>query len=250
MALNVKAAMTLIREAEKEALDALGEYTVAIARAKAPVRHLGGAKGKLVYSSELGGTAESPGGGGFIRISKRGQTRQPLRVGTESRYGFRSKIGAVRLNERYMGHTTFTYKGRASSRSISRTDTGVGLPPSLLMQMNAQGRYEARRGRALNLRPIKVRKGGSIIQIGTAVEIGGRLKNSIVSSGAAPHGSGFLVNISADPVDENGHHYAKYVEFPTSHNAAQPFLRPALKSAQRKVKQEFEGRFRAASLKR
>jgi hypothetical protein len=44
--------------------------------------------------------------------------------------------------------------------------------------------------------------------------------------------------------------YARYVEFPTSHNAAQPFLLPALKDGQRIALKVFNRTFKERGLKK
>ena len=78
--------------------------------------------------------------------------------------------------------------------------------------LTSRGRYELRSGRAN-------------ITIGARTYLGGRLRSEIQAEPAAG-GPVFIARVlSPTP-------YAKYVEFGTRHNRAQPYLRPAL-AAQR-----------------
>jgi HK97 gp10 family phage protein len=79
--------------------------------------------------------------------------------------------------------------------------------------LTSRGLYEIRSGRAIH----RVAQGGR-----TRVQVGGALKASIEAEGVVQTGNGQKNTIVA------AIRYAKFVEFPTIHNAAQPFLRPAL----------------------
>jgi HK97 gp10 family phage protein len=74
--------------------------------------------------------------------------------------------------------------------------------------LTTRGRYELRTGRAN-------------IQVGSRTYLGGRLRSEIYAEPASG-GPVFIATVlSPTP-------YAKYVEFGTRHNRAQPYLRPAL----------------------
>ena len=65
----------------------------------------------------------------------------------------------------------------------------------------------------------------------TRVQVGGRLKASIGNEGMVQTDAGVSARVSARV------RYAKYVEFPTTHNASQPFLLPALHDNRGRLRQ-------------
>lgn len=84
--------------------------------------------------------------------------------------------------------------------------------PVATMRLSRRGRYEVSSGRADH--------GGFV---------GGRLRDEITAVGASGEGSHFeALVISPTP-------YAKYQEFGTQHNAAHPYLRPALRESRPEV---------------
>lgn len=100
----------------------------------------------------------------------------------------------------------------ASGRFISRQGFRATQPLHSILQfdteLTARGRYELKTGRAN-------------VRVGGRTYLGGRLRSEITSV-AASEGPVFTgAVISPTP-------YAKYVEFGTRHNRAQPYLRPAL----------------------
>jgi HK97 gp10 family phage protein len=95
---------------------------------------------------------------------------------------------------------------------------------SLNPLLTSRGRYEVRSGRAIHK---EVLPSGN-----TKFHIGGALKASIGSEGAIQTGEGVEVRVTA------AIRYAKFVEFPTTHNAAQPFLLPALHDNRERLRKE------------
>lgn len=123
-------------------------------------------------------------------------SRRLRTLGFERGGGFSSASGAIRLPKR----------------------SGGGFEPGAIRPLlTSRGTYEIRSGRAIHR---EVLPSGNV-----KVQVGGALKASIESEGVTETPKGVEVRVTA------GIRYAKYVEFPTIHNAAQPFLRPALHAA-------------------
>jgi len=87
--------------------------------------------------------------------------------------------------------------------------------PVLKSKLTSRGKYEVRSGRAVHL--AESPRGTQF-----NVQIGGALKASIGPTPVHETGNGVEAEVEA------AIRYAKFVEFPTIHNAAQPFLLPAL----------------------
>ncbi len=103
-----------------------------------------------------------------------------------------------------------------------RGTSGLAVPVAT-MRLSRQGRYEVASGRADH--------NGLV---------GGRLRDEITAVGASGEGSFFTARvISPTP-------YAKYQEFGTQHNAAHPFLRPALRESRAEVVAGMRSAIRAA----
>lgn len=116
----------------------------------------------------------------------------------------------------YERHGKFIAASPGARRLIGRNVHGGGFEPgeNLKGRLTSRGAYEIRSGRAIHRE--------ATVSGHTRVRIGGALKASIGSLGATETGSGMKVTVEA------AIRYAKFVEFPTIHNAAQPFMRPAL----------------------
>jgi hypothetical protein len=109
-----------------------------------------------------------------------------------------------------------TFRGYSGNRRIW-TRSGAGVEPGepLRAKLTARGLYELRTGRG-------------VFQSATGeVQAGGALKASIDTRPVHETAAGVETEVVA------AIRYAKYVEFPTVHNRAQPFLLPALKDEQR-----------------
>jgi HK97 gp10 family phage protein len=227
--LNIQRIMAAIVAAEAAALVEVAAHVVASARARAPVRKVfREAKGHRRKFRSLTPIernlairrAEAYSGYNdyqrrrsvaYLRNYARAELRRPgslnslsksrkLRIlGTDAGNGFRARVDAVR-------------SGRGGFSSAT-------LNPLL----TARGRYEVRSGRAVHR---EVSPSGSV-----RVQIGGRLKASIESEGVVSTGQGSTIVVAARAP------YAKFVEFPTTHNAAQPFLLPALHDNRTRLKQ-------------
>lgn len=111
--------------------------------------------------------------------------------------------------------------GRFSSTSgASRLGRGFEPGSAVKPKLTSRGLYEVRSGRAIHMAAIG--RGNA-----KRVQIGGALKASIGVGAVRETAGGVEVTVAARI------RYAKFVEFPTIHNRAQPFLLPALKDEQR-----------------
>lgn len=112
-------------------------------------------------------------------------------------------------------------KGRFSSSTGARRNTVGGFEPgeAVKAKLTSRGLYEVRHGQAIHI--VATGKGVK------SVRIGGALKASIGVGEVHETAKGVETEVRA------AIRYARYVEFPTVHNRAQPFLLPALKDEQR-----------------
>ena len=135
-------------------------------------------------------------------------------VGVEIR---RRSSANTPANSRTLRHIGTETNGRFTSASGSKPNRAGGYEPGeqLGKALTSHGKYEVRSGRAIHR---EVQGEGHT----TSIQIGGALKASIGNEGVTETPNGSKVTVSA------AIRYAKYVEFPTIHNAAQPFLLPAL----------------------
>lgn len=85
--------------------------------------------------------------------------------------------------------------------------------PSAQARLDRRGRYELRSGRSIH--------GG---------DLGGKLRDEIFSTEARIDGSVIVVRVMSPTA------YAKFQEFGTRHNAAHPYLRPALHNSVAEIK--------------
>lgn len=124
-------------------------------------------------------------------------------------------------------------KGRFTSKT-GAVRRGRGFEPgeAVTARMTARGRYEVRSGRAVHI--YATGKGVKRVQVG------GALKASIGVGSVRETADGVEVLVKASI------RYAKYVEFPTIHNRAQPFLLPALKDEQRTLAKDVADSIRAS----
>lgn len=263
MPIDVAGAMVKIRAAEARALEDLGAIIAKDAKQRAPVRKLEkqGRRRRRIVSlnspegramvraySRIGNPTDLAAvafknRGLPVKINRKGTHNSPLRLGNMA------NVKTSDYKRQLLGKPTIfrarrTLGAKAQTRTVHhRVQHGFELNEASMEGLSARGRYEVRSGRAVQLSPIGTKAGGGFVEVGLRVEIGGALRKSINSSGAVAHDHGMKVDIAADVP------YARYVEFPTSHNAAQPFLLPALKGAKRIVKRTFEGALKEQGFK-
>lgn len=271
-----------IRAIEVAILNDFGVDVVRAARAKAPVRKLykqkrrkyksassvgdfyvkaavahaervgivKSASQKRYYATQLQRTTNLGRGDPVVKVRRPGNRNQALKIGRIRT--IKMKVKTDRGARDFASVDRFFSAHRVGAREHSRGEvrdfynkdpkTGFMKPikpqkgyttnERVDAQLSSRGRYEVRSGRAA----IEGETG--------KIQIGGRLKKSITASGAQESTKGVTNNIGTDV------EYAIYVEFPTSHNAAQPFLLPALHEQKRHLKPRLEEAFRQAGLKR
>ncbi len=228
-AINVQAVLARVEAAEGRALEEVAAYVVANARARAPVRK--------VFREKKGHRRRFRP---LTPLERNLAVRRAVAYQGYSDFARRRSVAYLRnyakaeLPRRGSANALVrsrTLRNLGSERGGSftpRTDaTQVGRrgyeSQSLNPLLTARGRYEVRSGRAIHK---EVLASGA-----TRVQIGGALKASIESEGAVQSGKGTEVRVTA------GIRYAKFVEVPTVHNAAQPFLLPALHDARTRLRE-------------
>jgi HK97 gp10 family phage protein len=80
------------------------------------------------------------------------------------------------------------------------------------------------------------------------VVFGGGLRESIDAKVTVGNGEVTIV-ATADVQDENGRYYARYVEFGTYKDAAQPFMYPAMASTSKRVNSVLKRHLREVGVK-
>jgi hypothetical protein len=225
--LNVARIIAAVEAAEEVALNEVADLVAADAKARAPIRkvfkeavgfrrkfrplttperHLA-VKRAMAYQGYT--DFQRRRSVAYLQRYARAEVRRPGSANALSRSRTLRLLGTEAG-----GHFT----ARADAVRRGRGFTSASLHPLL----TSRGRYEVSSGRAIN----RVATAS-----GTSVQIGGRLKASIGNEGVVQQGQGAVARVSARV------RYAKYVEFPTTHNASQPFLLPALHGARGKLRQ-------------
>jgi hypothetical protein len=223
--INVSRVVALVRAAEEEALEEVAAKIVADARSRAPVRKVfKEAKGHRRRFRPLTPQerslairrAEAYQGYtdfqrrrsvSYLRNYARAELRRP---GSRNSLSNSRTLRILGIESPSAFGVSGVFKPRADAR---RVRSGYDSP-SLNPLLTSRGRYEVRSGRGIHR---EVLASGAV-----RVQIGGKLKASIESEGVVHTDRGATIKVTA------GVRYAKFVEFPTTHNAAQPFLLPAL----------------------
>jgi hypothetical protein len=236
-AINIGAVIARVEAAEEAALEEVAAYVVANARARAPIRKVF-REGKgfrrrfrpltpLERNLAIRRAQAYSGYNDFQRRRSVAYLRNYARAEIPRRGSANSLASSRTL--RNLG----TERGTAFKPRFDAARSGGGFSSaSLGPLLTARGKYEVRSGRAIHR---EVLASGA-----SRVTIGGALKASIESEGVVSTGQGTTVNVTA------GIRYAKFVEFPTTHNAAQPFLLPALHDARSRLRQALASEVRKA----
>lgn len=234
--INVEAVLARVRDAEFAALDEVADYVAAQAKARAPIRK--------VFRESAGFRRR------FRALTSPEQelaVRRVQRYAPYTDFEKRRTIAHIRnyarveLRRRGSANAPGTSRtlrllgtergGRFTARVDARKLRGGGFESATLHPLlSARGRYEVKSGRAIHREVV----GGT-----TQVQIGGALKASIGNEGVTETNNGAQAIVAARI------RYAKYVEFPTTHNAAQPFLLPALHGARTRLRQALAAELRS-----
>lgn len=228
--INVRAVLARVEAAEAAALEEVSEFVARDAKARAPVRKVfKEAKGfrrkfrPLTSPEKALAIRRAMAYPGYTDFERR---RSVAHIQNYARAELRRPGSNNSLaKSRQLRVLGYERGGRFSPR-VDAVRRGSGFnSASLNKLLTSRGRYEVKSGRG-------VFRNLSDAGEASTVTVGGRLKASIGAEGVRKTDRGMEVRVSARV------RYAKFVEFPTTHNAAQPFLLPALHGAR--------GRLRAA----
>ena len=227
---DAQAVLAKVREGLKDGLDEAAERIAADARQRAPVRKVFKEKRGFRFKTRKATAQETVVrqrltneyyrahaalGDSMARqkrvaaLMKYKATIRPSRKSANAWSNSREarQLGVVRRG---------TFRGYdGNRRTWSRSGSGVEPGEALRAKLTTRGLYEIRTGR------------GVYTSATGEVQAGGALKASIDTEPAREAGNGVEAVVAAKI------RYAKFVEFPTIHNRAQPFLLPALKDEQR-----------------
>ena len=264
-------------EAEKATLEAVAQEIETRARAKAPVRklyHEGGKRRKGPRASASTIQAAITFINNNKRITQRQRTealyllqrhpeeartltqrrssmnrRRTVLLGKYKNVSLKQKSGLFK-GQIVATERVFSGKGQmAKMKQRNLTQRGVkpqlGFEPTAKLDknLNSRGRYELRSGRAFT------NEAGELTTPGAQpnrVYYGGHLKASITQGavGRPDRETRAEVQVSASAP------YALYVEFPTRHNRAQPFLLPAMKEGAKSLERTLKYELQSRGLKR
>jgi HK97 gp10 family phage protein len=206
--LNIPAILALVEAAEVDAIEAVADFVAADAKSRAPIRK--------VFREAAGFRRK------FRALTGPERSLAVKRAMQFSGYTDFQRRRSVSYLKNY-ARAELRRPGSANSLARSRKLRNLGpvsgaqaRAQQLRPLLTSRGKYEVSSGRALHQ---VVSKGGYV-----SVHVGGRLKASIGNEGA-------VAKVAARVW------YAKFVEFPTTHNASQPFLLPALQDARGRLRQ-------------
>lgn len=225
--IDIAAVVAAVEEAEVAALDEIADRVVQDAKSRAPVRKVfREAKGfrrrfrPLTSAERALATKRALAYPGYSDFARRRSVAYIARYAKAElrRPGSANALSRSRTLRLLGTEQGGRFQARVDAVRVGRGFTSASLSPAL----TSRGRYEVRSGRAIHREATAA---------GTQVQIGGRLKASIGSEGVVQQGTGSVVRVSARV------RYAKFVEFPTTHNASQPFLLPALHDQRARLRQ-------------
>lgn len=227
MVLDVAAIISAVQSAEEAALDEVADFIAEDARSRAPIRKVfKEAKGFRRKFRPLTSPEKALAIKRAVAYYGPGTFKARAVAANIANYGRaelrRPGSANALVRSRTLRHLGTISGGRFSAR-VDAVRFGRGYQSaSLHPLLTARGRYEVSSGRAIHH---AVTDAGDV-----RVQIGGALKASIGQEGVVVQGDGATVDISARI------RYAKFVEFPTTHNAAQPFLLPALHDSRARLR--------------
>ena len=232
------AVLQRVNAALEDALDEAAERVAADARQRAPIRKVFKEKRGFRFKTRALTAQEKTVATRLAKAyyAKAWQNAGPGKRGEVSEKGRRA-LAAIQT-----GRATLPSRASANTLAHSRADRQLGqVSRGRFTGANGATRSFSRRTGSFNYEPgaaIKPKltgRGLAEVRSGTAVhtsaagrvQMGGALKASIDTGPVREKGDGVEAEVAARI------RYAKYVEFPTVHNRAQPFLLPALKDEQR-----------------
>lgn len=215
--INVAAIMAVVRNAEMVAINRVAQQVAASAKAKAPIRKVFKETKARKFRSLTPQEKQIASHRATVYYTNVHPSKVKLRRALAAIRSGRAELpvrgAANNFNRTHTLRLLGKHKnGQFNSRAGATPNTSGGYEPgpTLSPLLTKRGRNEVRSGRAIHT----TRSGH--------VRVGGALKASIHATEATVVGQGVQATVVA------GIGYAKFVEFPTVHNAAQPFIRPAL----------------------
>lgn len=217
---------SLVRDGVRDGLDEIGDRVAAEAKRRAPIRKVfREARG---FRRKFRSLTASEHNLAVQRANRYYGVSGPHLVGrTSPGSPLRRYRASVQLPRRGSANSLASSRtlrilgyergGRFTSTSGASRNRMGGYEPgeTLGKALTSRGKYEVRSGRAIHM---EVSAAGTQ----TRVQVGGALKASIGNEGVTETPDGMKATVTA------AIRYAKFVEFPTIRNAAQPFLLPAL----------------------
>jgi HK97 gp10 family phage protein len=217
-----------IRQGERSALEEVGDALASDARRRAPIRKVfrepKGYRRKFRRLTPVEQRIATARAESYYRTVQPNEFKRRRAVAHIRNYATvasprHGSANALNRSNRlrtlgYERQGRFTAAQPGVVRLPGRRTGGFEPGSALSSHLTARGRYEIKSGRAIHREPTASGH--------TRVRVGGALKASIESEGVTETNSGQKVTVTA------AIRYAKFVEFPTIHNAAQPFMRPAL----------------------
>jgi hypothetical protein len=225
--LDVRGIKAAIRRGEEEGLEEVGEAIAIDAKRRAPIRKVfkeaKGYRRRFRRLSDQERSLATRRANDYYSRVQPNEFKRRRAVAHIKNYAMAARPGKGSLNSlsssarlRVLGiESNGRFKSTSGAvRRVGRNVRGGFEPgPDLAPLLTSRGRNEIRSGAAIYRKPTAA---------GAQVQVGGKLKASIGAKDVVETPTGVKVEIVA------AIRYAKFVEFPTIHNAAQPFLRPAL----------------------
>jgi hypothetical protein len=192
------------------------------AQRRAPVRRLFKGGGRRRITGAIGVRNQIGAGTAYFRTSRVGQTPEGRTI--RGRTNSAAPVTSPSRGSRRMpiGSPDFREVSREGSGFVFKNTRRVGR------EILASARSDVARGRGL--RNVSVDASGK-----GAIEYGGTLRDSIKVIGPRRTPLPGVVGYVSASATEHGFNYAYAQEFGTAHNAPQPFLRPALRNAFRRI---------------
>ena len=233
--INVARVLALVEAAERAALEEVADYVARDAKARAPVRKVfKEAKGfrrafrPLASPEKVLAIKRAMAYQGYSDFQRR---RSVAHIQHYARAELRRPGSANSLSRSRTLRLLGTESGGRFSARVDAIRSGRGFTSAALHPLlTSRGRYEVSSGRAIHR---------EATTSGVNVQIGGRLKASIGNEGVVQGNNGATAKVSARVP------YAKFVEFPTTHNASQPFLLPALQGARGRLRSTLASNLRS-----
>lgn len=235
-----------VRMGLEDGLEKAGENVAGNARQRAPIRKVFKEKPGFRFKTRLLTSTEK-------HISIRLAQSYYKGIGAPGREKAERKRRRAIAHIRYSARVTLPSRKSMNTLEHSRADRQLGaIKSGRFTSDTGAKRYWSRGGlryepgdevrQKLTSRGLSEVRSGAAVHVSATgkVQIGGALKASITTDPVRETTRGVEVVVAARI------RYARYVEFPTIHNRAQPFLLPALKDEQRTLASDVAASIRSS----